>query len=161
QVVIELIPLLARIIGPQPPLLAVPPDQAQHRSLNTFQKFVGALATDEHPVVLFLDDLQWVDPASLSLLTQLASSPDTHHLLLIAAYRDNEVSASHPLHGALEGLRRHSNLTHTITLQPLGLGDVANIVADALHCSEGEAAPLAGLVYAKTRGNPFFCLQFL
>lgn len=161
QVVVDLIPLLERIVGVQPPLAPVPPDQARHRALNTLQKFVGVFATAEHPLVLLLDDLQWVDSTSLSLLTQLAGSVEARYLLLIGAFRDNEVGASHPLTLALESLRRQNNAVQTISLAPLGLGDVCHILADALHCPESQAAPLAGLVYAKTRGNPFFCFQFL
>ncbi len=161
QVIVDLIPLIERVIGPQPPLIDLPPDQAQHRARDTFQRFIGVFTTADHPLVLFLDDLQWVDPASLSLLEHLSGSPETRFLMLIGAYRDNEVGSSHPLRIALANLRRRGCPQHAIELPPLTGADVGDILADTLHCAGGGAEPLAELVYAKTRGNPFFCFQFI
>jgi predicted ATPase len=154
-------PQVELIIGPQPPAAHLPPDQAQHRLHAVFQKFVGVFTTADHPLVLFLDDLQWIDSGSLTLLTQLSSGSATPYLLLLGAYRDNEVSAAHPLMIWLETLRKTASVLEAITLAPLAQGHVTAIVADTLRCEVEEAAALAQLVFEKTRGNPFFCFQFL
>ncbi|HTP29746.1 MAG TPA: ATP-binding protein, partial [Anaeromyxobacteraceae bacterium] len=111
--------------------------------------------------VLFLDDLQWIDPATLSLLAHVARHPDTHHLLLLGAYRDNEVDPSHPLARAIERLRDEGVAVDTIVPEPLSSDDVSHLVADTLHCEPSRCEALASLVHAKTEGNPLFFTQFL
>ncbi len=114
----------------------------------------------EHPLALFLDDLQWLDAATLDLLEHLVTHPEVRHLLLVGAYRDNEVGPAHPLLRTLEAIRADDARVHEIVLEPLELDDVGRLIADALHCKPELARPLAELVQEKTGGNPFFAIQF-
>jgi PAS domain S-box-containing protein len=161
QLIVNLIPEVEFVIGKQPPVPDLPPQDEQHRFQMVFRRFLGAFARPEHPLALFLDDLQWLDAATLELLEHLISDPDVRHVLLVGAYRDNEVSPSHPLMRTLEAIRQGGARMHEIVLAPLGLGDVGRLVADTLHCDRDSARPLAQLVHEKTGGNPFFTIQFL
>jgi PAS domain S-box-containing protein len=161
QLLVPLIPELELIIGPQPPVPALPPQDAQTRFQMVFRQFLGVFAHQEHPLALFLDDLQWLDIATLKLLEHLVTHPETRYVLLIGAYRDNEVGLSHPLMLTLDSIRKTQALVREIVLSPLGLADVSRLVADALLCQPVRAEPLARLVYEKTAGNPFFAIQFL
>src|SRR5262249_27896114 len=114
----------------------------------------------EHPLALFLDDLQWVDAATLDLLEDLLIHPDVRHVLLIGAYRDNEVTAADPLMRALDAIAA-SGRVQNIKLDPLTPEELGQLIADALHCDAERSAPLVELVQAKTDGNPFFVIQFL
>ena len=118
-------------------------------------------AQPEHPLALFLDDLQWLDTATLELLEHLATHPEVRHVLLIGAYRDNEVGPSHALPPILNAIRDAGGRLHEIVLAPLTSADVKQLVAELLHCSRETAAPLAELIHEKTDGNPFFAIQFL
>ena len=118
-------------------------------------------ARPEHPLALFLDDLQWLDAATLDLLEDLLTQPDVQHLMLIGAYRDNEVNAAHPLMRKLEAIRKAGANVQEIVLAPLAREDLGQLIADALRCEPERAAPLAQLVHEKTAGNPFFAIQFL
>ncbi|HWN51000.1 MAG TPA: AAA family ATPase, partial [Xanthobacteraceae bacterium] len=131
-----------------------------NRFKSVFRRFLGVFATPEHPLVLFLDDLQWLDAATLDLLEHLVTHSEIRHLLLVGAYRDNEVGPSHPLVRTLETIRTAGARVHEIVLAPLGLDDVGRLVVDALHCEPERALPLAQLVQEKTGGNPFFAIQF-
>ena len=116
----------------------------------------------EHPLALFLDDLQWLDAATLKLLEHLITDPDVRHLLLIGAYRDNEVSPSHPLMRTLEAIRKARSAACTTSCsRPSASTTCGQLVADTLHCEQDAARPLARLVHEKTGGNPFFAIQFL
>ena len=126
-----------------------------------FRRFLGAFARPEHPLALFLDDLQWLDTATLELLERLVTDSEVRHVLIIGAYRDNEVSPSHPLMRTLTAIRDAGAKTREIVLAPLRLDDVERLIADALRCSLNSAGPLALLVYEKTGGNPFFAIQLL
>ncbi|MEG4505544.1 AAA family ATPase [Microcoleus sp. F6_B4] len=159
QVLIEVIPELERIIGPQSPALELSGSAAQNRFNLLMQKFVQVFTTAEHPLVIFLDDLQWADSASLNLLQLLMQ--DTGHLLVLGAYRDNEVSPVHPFMLTVDEIVKSGAVVNTITLQPLSLGDMNQLVADTLICDLSLAEPLTELVYQKTKGNPFFSTQFL
>jgi len=161
QLMVNLIPELELVIGKQLPVPEIPPQDAQVRFDALLPRFLGAFARKQHPLALFLDDLQWLDPASLKLLEQLVTHPDIRHLLLIGAYRDNEVSAYHPLMLTLDLIRKTGTIAHEIVLQPLSLADVTQLIADGLRCEFAHAHPLAELVYEKTEGNPFFAIQFL
>jgi PAS domain S-box-containing protein len=161
QLMVDLIPQVEFVIGKQPPVAALPPQQARSRFQLVFRRFLGAFARPEHPLALFLDDLQWLDTATLELLERLVTDPDVRHVLLIGAYRDNEVSSSHPLMRTLAAIRDAGARPQEIVLAPLGLDDVERLIADALHCGPDSAGPLALLVYEKTGGNPFFAIQFL
>jgi predicted ATPase len=161
QLIVNLIPQLEFIIGKQPPVAELPPRDAQNRFQLVFRRFLGAFARPEHPLALFLDDLQWMDAASLELLEYLVTHSEVRHLLLVGTYRDNEVSDSHPLPRTLEAIRGAGARVQEIVLAPLGLDDVGQLIADALHCELERARPLAQLVQEKTEGNPFFAIQFL
>jgi PAS domain S-box-containing protein len=160
-VLAEVIPEIGLILGAQPAPPSLGPIEAQNRFQLAFQKFVGALAQPDHPLVVFLDDLQWTDTATLSLLQTLLSSPDVKYLFLIGAYRDNEVDASHPLMQTLHRLESGGVRCDRIVLQPLRLAELTLLVQDTLHGAAADVTPLAALVLEKTDGNPFFVLQFL
>jgi len=157
----DVLPEIERLVGPQEPMPELPAAEAQSRLHATLKRFVAAAATKEHPVVLFLDDLQWADGASLKLLEQLATYTETAHLLLLGAYRDNEVGPAHPLQLTLAEAKKRGAVVADIILAPLSAADVGALVAEAVHGSLEQSAPLARLVYDKTGGNPFFVLQFL
>jgi predicted ATPase len=161
QLIVSLIPEVEFIIGKQPPVPDLPPQDARNRFQLVFRRFLAAFARPEHPLALFLDDLQWLDVATLELLEYLVSDPDVRHLMLVGAYRDNEVSSSHPLTRTLAAIRKAGARMHEIVLAPLGLDDVGRLVADALRCEGDSGHPLAKLVHEKTGGNPFFAIQFL
>ncbi|MGK7926055.1 MAG: AAA family ATPase, partial [Spirulina sp.] len=161
QVIVDVIPELERIIGTQPPVSELSGNAAQNRFNLLFGKFVRVFTTKEHPLVIFLDDLQWVDSASLKLLELLAAESEAGYLLVLGAYRDNEVFPAHPLMLALEEIEKQGATLNTLTLEPLGDREITRLVADTLRCSLEIAAPLSQLVYQKTRGNPFFTTQFL
>jgi predicted ATPase len=161
QLMVDLIPEVEFVIGKQPPVAELPPQQARVRFQLVLRRFLGAFARPEHPLALFLDDLQWLDRATLELLERLVTDPDMRHMLLIGAYRDNEVSSSHPLIRTLTAIRDAGARPQEIVLAPLGLDDVERLIADALHSGPDSAGPLALLVYEKTGGNPFFAIQFL
>ena len=159
QVIIDVLPELEQLIGKQPAVVELSGSAAQNRFNLVFQKFVQVFTSKEHPLVIFLDDLQWADSASLQLLQVLMS--DIGHLLILGAYRDNEVSPVHPLMLALNELKKLGKATKGITLPPLALEDINQLVADTLNCDRPFAQPLTELVYQKTQGNPFFAIQFL
>src|SRR5580698_2050426 len=161
QLMVSLIPEVEFIIGKQPPVAELPPQEARNRFQLVFRRFLGAFARPEHPLALFLDDLQWLDTATLELLECMVTDPVVRHVLLIGAYRDNEVSSSHPLIRTLTAIRDAGARPQEILLAPLGLDDVERLIADALQCGLDSAGPLALLVYEKTGGNPFFAIQFL
>jgi PAS domain S-box-containing protein len=139
----------------------LPPQEARGRFQLVFRRLLAAFARPEHPLALFLDDLQWLDSATLELLERLVTDPDVRHVLIIGAYRDNEVSSSHPLRRTLAAIREAGARPQEILLAPLALDDVERLIADALHCGLNSAGPLALLVHEKTGGNPFFAIQFI
>ncbi|MEA2780064.1 MAG: hypothetical protein QOK29_1608, partial [Rhodospirillaceae bacterium] len=161
QLMVNLIPELALIIGEQPPAPDLPPQDQQTRFKLVFRRFLGVFARPEHPLALFLDDLQWLDLATLDLIEHLISHAEVRHLLLLGAYRDNEVSPSHPLARMLVRIRVTGARLREIRLAPLMPDDVERLLADALHTDPERARPLADLVFEKTAGNPFFTIQFL
>jgi PAS domain S-box-containing protein len=160
QLIVNLIPEVEFIIGKQPPVPDLPPRDAQNRFQLVFRRFLCAFARPEHPLALFLDDLQWLDAATLELLERLITDPDVRHLMLVGAYRDNEVSSSHPLLRTLEAIRKAGGQVQEIVLAPLRLDDISGFVADAMHCKAERVRPLAELLYEKTGGNPLFATQF-
>ena len=157
----DLIPELNLIVGEQPPVPELEPQQAQRRFQFVFRRFIGVFARPEHPLALFLDDLQWLDAATLDLLDDLLSQADVRHLLLVGAYRDNEVDAHHPLARKLSTIQNAGAKVSKIELGPLDQEHVARLIADGLGCATTSVAALAQLVHGKTVGNPFFVLQFL
>jgi len=156
-VITEILPELVRIIGPQPSVDGLEPIETKHRFQSVFVQFVRALCDASHPLVLFLDDLQWIDAATLSLMEYLLRADDVGYLFLIGAYRDNEVDVNHPLMRALQKL----NAVEVISLTPLSPEDVNTVLADTLHTEVAAVAELGQLVMRKTQGNPFFVSQFL
>ncbi|HEY9300551.1 MAG TPA: AAA family ATPase, partial [Phormidium sp.] len=161
QAIVEVIPELERIIGQQPPVPEISGSAAQNRFNLLFEKFIQVFTKKEHSLVIFLDDLQWADLASLNLIKLLISGSDNRYLLLIGAYRDNEVFPAHPLMLTLAEIQKAEAKVNTITLDPLDRADLNCLVADTLACSTALALPLTELVYQKTQGNPFFSTQFL
>ncbi|MGY4434860.1 serine/threonine protein kinase [Bradyrhizobium sp. F1.13.1] len=160
QLIVNLVPELELVIGKQPAVADLPPQDLQNRFQMVFRRFLGAFASPEHPLTLFLDDLQWLDTATLDLVEHLVTHSEVRHLLLVGAYRDNEVSPSHPLLRTVEAIRGVDERVREIVLASLKLDDVGRLIADALHCEPERAGPLAELVQEKTGGNPFFAIQF-
>ncbi len=159
QVLIDVIPELERIIGAQPPATELSGSAAQNRFNLLMQKFVQVFTREENPLVIFLDDLQWADSASLNLLQLLMQ--ETGHLLILGAYRDNEVSPAHVFILTVDEIIKTGARVNTISLQSLSLVDMNQLVSDTLNCKLSLAQPLTELVYQKTQGNPFFATQFL
>ena len=161
QLIVDLVPELKLVIGVQPPVPEVPAQDAQRRFQLVFRRFIATFARQEHPLALFLDDLQWLDVATLDLLEDLLTRSELQHLLLIGAYRDNEVNAAHPLVRRLEAIRNAGGNVREITLGPLAQTHLEQLLADTLRCEPVRSAPLAHLVQEKTGGNPFFAIQFI
>ncbi|NJN66875.1 MAG: AAA family ATPase [Chloroflexaceae bacterium] len=173
RVITDVIPDAALIIGPQPDVPTLPPDEAQNRFNLVMQRFIRVFAQPAHPLVLFLDDLQWADGASLSLLEQLTAmlDHDDHHhrsqgnqgeaLFLVGAYRDNEVGEQHPLRTTLDTIARAGVPVQHLLLTPLDSAWVTRMVAETFSCDESAARPLADLLVSRTGGNPFFLNEFL
>ena len=161
QLMLDLVPELRLIIGDQAPVRELPPQDAQRRFQLVFRRFLAVFARPEHPLALFLDDLQWLDAATLDLLEDLLMHTDVRHVLLIGAYRNNEVTSTHPLMRTLDRLRGVGAPVQNVVLAPLAGEHVSELLADALHCDIERAAPLAELVLQKTAGNPFFVIQFV
>ncbi len=161
QVIVDVIPELEEIIGKQPPVPELSGSAAQNRFNLLFQKFIQVFTTKEHPLVIFLDDLQWADSASLNLMQLLINESEISYLLLIGAYRDNEVFPAHPLMLTLEEIAKIQGKINPIALTPLSQISLNQLVADTLNCSSEISRSLTQLVYQKTQGNPFFSTQFL
>ena len=161
QVIIDVIPEVELIIGKQPAVPSLGLIESQNRFNLVFGNFIRVFCAPEHPLIIFLDDLQWVDLATLKLIELMVTDNDTQYLFLIGAYRDNEVSSTHPLTITLEELQKQKTIINRITLAPLTFDCVSQILTETLHCDHSSVQPLAELVMLKTRGNPFFVNQFL
>jgi PAS domain S-box-containing protein len=160
QLIIDVIPEVELIVGPQPLLHNLEPAEMQNLFNLVFQNFVRVFCQASHPLVIFLDDLQWADSASLNLLELLMSDEQIQYLFLIGAYRDNEVSLIHPLMIAIEQLKNQGVIINQITLEPLNLQEVTALIADTLSQDNSRVQPLAELIMGKTQGNPFFINEF-
>ncbi|QGZ64458.1 AAA family ATPase [Paraburkholderia acidisoli] len=161
QLIVDLVPELATIIGAQAPVPALPPQDARRRFQLMFRRFIAVFARPEHPLVIFLDDLQWLDVATLDVLEDLFVQGDVHNLMVVGAYRSNEVDAIHPLARRMEAIRQSGAAVDEVVLGPLVNTQLDQLVTDALRCPITKAVPLARLLHKKTGGNPFFALQFL
>ncbi|MBH8578323.1 AAA family ATPase [Nostocaceae cyanobacterium CENA369] len=161
QIIIEVIPEVELIIGSQPPVPDLPPAELRNRFNFVFKKFINIFTQSEHPLVIFLDDLQWADRASLELIQLLIIAADQKYLFIIGAYRDNEVSEAHPLIQSLEEIEKAKVTINKILLSPLALNDVTQLIADTLFVESTTAKTLAQLLHEKTGGNPFFINEFL
>src|SRR5580698_4235635 len=161
RLMIDLVPELKLLIGEQPPVPELPAQQAQGRLQLVFRRFLGVFGRPEHPLALFLDDLQWLDAATLDMLADLLTQADVRQLLVIGAYRDNEVDSAHPLMRKLGAIRKAGASVQEISLAPLAQEDLGRLIADTVSCAPGHAAPLTRLLHEKTGGNPFFAIQFI
>ena len=161
QVIVDVVPELEAVIGTQSTVPDVSPTEAQHRFDNVFKQFIRVFARPEHPLTLFIDDLQWADIPSLRLLQVLITDPNGGHLFVVGAYRDNEVYAGHALLDTLDAIREAGQEPETITLAPLDRPTVTQLVADTLRVSPADAAFVGRLVHDKTGGNPFFVKELL
>ncbi|MEG4866354.1 MULTISPECIES: ATP-binding sensor histidine kinase [unclassified Microcoleus] len=160
RIAIEAIPELKLILGPQPDVAELGAIESQNRFNRVMQQLLQAIATAEHPLVMFLDDGQWIDAATVNLYQQncLAKIP---YLLVIVAYRDNEVGSTHPFMLANEGIRAAGIPITAITLEPLTIDSAIQLIAETLRCAAETASPLANLLVQKTDGNPFFLKQLV
>ncbi len=161
QVIIDVIPELENIIGQQPAVPELTGNASENRFNLLFSKFIQILATNKHPLVIFLDDLQWADIASLKLIKLLMSAKDTAYLLLIGAYRDNEVNSGHPLIMTLDDIHQENITINQITLLPLEQAHINLLVTDTLYCPKSHSQDLTKLLFKTTQGNPFFTNQLL
>jgi predicted ATPase/signal transduction histidine kinase len=159
-ILIRVIPELELIIGPQPEPIALEPAESEARFRWLSHAFIAALASKEQPLVVFLDDLQWADDASLRLIQALMVEGQARYLLLIGAYRDNEVDAGHPLSATRSAIEKACPIRE-IALGPLGPAEVSALIADVLHQGADAVADLSDLVFKKTWGNPFFVRELL
>ena len=161
QIIIDVIPEVEFIIGKQQPVPEVGATEAQNRFNLTFQRFVRAFCAKEHPLVIFLDDLQWIDSATLKLIELILLDEQIQYLFLIGAYRDNELTPTHPLVLTLERLRNQGAVLQEITLTPLTLEPLTQLIAETLHRNPDAVRSLSQIVLRKTEGNPFFVGEFL
>ena len=162
QLIIDVIPEVELIIGKQPEVPQLEPTESQNRFHRVFQQFIGVFAQKEHPLAIFLDDLQWADAASLKLMQLLITAPESQYLLLIGAYRDNEVSATHPLMQTVEEIQKAGTIVNNIVVKPLNLTHFEQIIDDTLkETDKVKTQELASLLFNKTAGNPFFLTQIL
>jgi predicted ATPase/signal transduction histidine kinase len=160
QVIIDVIPEVELIIGKQPEVPQLGSTESQNRFNRVFKEFIRVFTQKEHPLVIFLDDLQWTDSATLKLMQLLVTDPESQYLLFIGAYRDNEVSPTHPLIQTLEEIQKIGTVVNQIVLQPLDLDNVTELISDTLK-DANSVQGLAELICNKTGGNPFFLTQLL
>ena len=161
RLIVNLVPELQLIIGEPPPVPDLAPQDAQRRFQLALRRFIGVFTSAEHPLVLFLDDLQWLDSATLDLIEDLLTQSDVWHLMLIGAYRDNEVDSFHPLRAKLDKIRTAGAAVQEIVLGSLTCQALTGLITDSFHREAQCATALAGLVHEKTAGNPFFASQFI
>lgn len=161
KIITDVIPDLEHIIGKQPDVESLGPEESQNRLNIVFQNFINVFNTMDHLLVLFLDDIQWSDMASLNLIKAIISDSTTKHLLLIGAYRDNEISSHHPLSITLDEIQKKRIRINTISLTSLDITHVNKMIVNVLRRKEQESIGLAELIHKKTGGNPFFVNQFL
>ena len=160
-IITGVIPEIELIIGEQPEVPEVGSEESQNRFNLVFKKFVGVFTAQARPIVLFLDDLQWADSASFKLMKMLITPPEINNFLLIGAYRDSEVDKSHLMALSLEEIKKEGTTVNEMSLQPLNLTAVDQLIQSALRSRENDSLPLSELVLMKTGGNPFFVNQFL
>ncbi|MBD2412379.1 serine/threonine protein kinase [Nostoc calcicola FACHB-389] len=166
KVITDVIPEVELIIGKQPEVPQIGAAESQNRFNRVFKEFIQIFTQKEHPLVIFLDDLQWADSATLNLIQLLITDSDSKHLLFIGAYRDNEVSPAHPLIQKIEEIKNAGTVVNNLVLQPLNLENVTQLIAETLQETEigilnQQIIPLAELICSKTGGNPFFITQLI
>ncbi|MGB8699241.1 MAG: diguanylate cyclase [Thermosynechococcaceae cyanobacterium] len=161
QVLVEVIPNLELIIGSQPSMDSMGPQETQNLFTLAFQDFIHAICQPEHPFVIFLDDLQWADHASLNLLKTILCDRMTQNLLVIGAYRHNEVDPLHPLQTMLNEVRDREGKVSQILIENLTKQNINELLSDTLNCDSKKSDDLADLIYQKTKGNAFFVIEFI
>jgi diguanylate cyclase (GGDEF)-like protein len=161
KVMTDVIPDVEFIIGRQPEVEPLGPEESQNRFNMVFEKFINIFTAAAHPLTIFLDDLQWADAASLNFIKTIMTGTATRYLLLIGAYRDNEVSPHDPLSITLDEIQKKGGKISSISLAPLNIENVNKMIVNVLRCQEKDSAGLAKLIHQKTGGNPFFVNQFL
>jgi PAS domain S-box-containing protein len=161
KLITDVVPHLEMVVGPQPDIPVLDGEENRNRFNSVFQNFINLFTHKDRPLVLFLDDLQWIDTASLDFLKSLLSNPDAVSLLIIGAYRDNEVDANHPLAIGLAEMRETNASLQKMTLKPLSKADVNALCSETLNCSKSRSQPLAQLINRKTGGNALFTHQML
>ena len=161
QLMTRVIPELERMIGPQPPLPEMGALESRNRFTAVLLDFIDLFCEKTHPLVIFLDDLQWVDADTLKLVERIAQEPEKKPLLFLGAYRDNKVDAGHRLTAVIEVIKKTGQPLQTIPLKPLNPEDISQLLVHTCHCRPEEAKPLAEVLVRKTGGNPFFVSQFL
>ena len=161
QIIIDVIPEFELIIGKQHPVPTLPPTESENRFVLVFKNFLDTIATKEHPLIIFLDDLQWADNASLNLIERLVELENERYLFIIGSYRDNEIDERHPLEFLIRSLNNKGIVFNNIKLKPLLVEDINQLISDALKSNLEKTKPLAELVLSKTEGNPFFVNEFL
>ncbi|MCX6350907.1 MAG: AAA family ATPase [Bacteroidetes bacterium] len=161
QLIIDVIPETELIMGKQPAVAPLPPSESQNRFNSVLQSFISVFTSKKHPLVIFLDDLQWADSGSLKLIKNLILDSATEYLYLIGAYRDNEVDSTHPLTAIIEDIAKAGKEVNTITVKPLSEENINQLISDSLFHTPESTAELTRLVYSKTHGNPFFVIEFL
>ena len=161
KIIADVIPEIELVIGEQPDVSDLSPTESQARFHRTFKAFVEVFTQEKHPLVLFLDDLQWADSASLKLIQLLMTEPESKYLLLVGTYRSNEVDATHRLIATVNQMQNNGAVVNAIPLRGLELEDIQDMVGDILNGVGDRIAPLAQFIYKKTDGNPFFSLQLL
>ncbi len=161
QMIIDVIPELELLIGNQPPVPPMPPSEAQNRFLIVLYRFFRSFAEKNRPLTLFLDDLQWSDAPSLKLIELFMAIPEQTHIFIIAAYRENDIDAAHPIQSLLENLKKSGAQVSALTLSPLDFAQVNLWISDTLGMDPETTKPLARICFEKTQGNPFFLNQLL
>ncbi|MCP4129442.1 MAG: diguanylate cyclase [bacterium] len=161
KIITRIIPDIELIIGKQPELPHLPPEESQNRFHLVFENFTKCFSSPKHPLVLFMDDVQWIDPASISLLEDVVTSSEERFFVLIGAIRDTEVTREHPIFKAMKSVLQAGATFSQIPLAPLNVDHIKSYIIDLLNCPEERAVSLAHLVFKKTMGNPFFVNQFM
>lgn len=161
KIITAAIPEIELITGPQPDVPELGVEETQNRFNLAFRDFMKVFASPSHPLVLFLDDLQWADTASLNLLRTAVTDKGFSHFLLIGSYRDDEVGPRHPFTLALDEIRKKNVPVQSLKLSPLDPMNVNRIVSNFLRCGLDMSASLSMVVHEKTLGNPFFVIQFI
>ncbi|MBK8398063.1 MAG: AAA family ATPase [Leptospiraceae bacterium] len=156
QILIDVIPELESLLGIQPPVVDLGPEESQNRFHLVFQKFITVLSAKEHPIAIFLDDMQWADAPSIKLIQNILTDSEKKYLFIMLSFRDNEILPTDPLFILFENLKKVDFKYHEILLRPLSLFDVHTLVSDTLASDKEECKELAAILFSKTTGNPFF-----
>ncbi|MCD6586046.1 MAG: AAA family ATPase [Desulfobacteraceae bacterium] len=161
RVVVDVLPEIEFIIGKHPPVTELSPKDARNRFHMVFEKFLQVLASKEHPLTLFIDNMQWTDAAGLKLMESFFTGTRTRNFYFIGAYRNTEISSTHPLFDSIELIKHTGMPVQTITLKPINEADICHLLSDTLQAGIDQVKLLAQIILDKTRGNPFFIKQFL